>query len=76
MFQAFLPSRWAFGLARLHNHIVAHLQMLYQVVLGDIGCITPINPTSPLSTIPCPNGHPLWKLGEGQSHLKPKEQKQ
>jgi hypothetical protein len=28
--------------------------MLYQVVFGHIGCITPINPTSKFGPIPCP----------------------
>ncbi len=52
--RAFFSSRWVFGLARLHNHIVACSQMLYQVALSDIGCITPINTASALNTIPCP----------------------
>jgi hypothetical protein len=50
----FLLSRWVFGLARLHNHIMLHLQMLHQVVLGSVGHIAPMNLTNKLSIIPCP----------------------
>jgi hypothetical protein len=39
--QAFFPSRWAFKLVWLQNHIVVHLQMPYQVVFGHIKCIAP-----------------------------------
>jgi hypothetical protein len=51
---AFFPNRWAFKLAKLYNNIVVRLQMAYQVVLGGIVHITPINYISKLSTILCP----------------------
>jgi len=51
--QAFLLNRWMFGLAGFNN-IVVRLQMAYQVILGGIGHITPINYTSKRGTIPCP----------------------
>jgi hypothetical protein len=62
---AFLPSKWASGLTRLHNHIMACLQMPYQVVLGHIGCITPINPTSNFWPILCPMDTFYGNQGKG-----------
>ncbi len=53
MQQAFFPNRWAFGLAKLYNNIVVRVQMAYQVVLGSIGYITPINCINKLGTILC-----------------------
>ncbi len=66
MFQAFLPSRWVFGLVRFRNHIISRLQMLYQVVLGNVGHIAPMNLINKFHTIPCANVHPLGQPKEGQ----------
>ncbi len=41
------------------------LQMLYQVVLGGIGCIAPIKPTSLFNTIPCPMNTFYGNQGRG-----------
>jgi len=51
---ALLSNRWASKLARFHGHIVVCLQMPYQVVLGCIQCIIPVNPTNKFGRIPCP----------------------
>jgi hypothetical protein len=50
----FLLNNWAFGFARLHNHIMLHLQMLHQVIFGSVGHIAPMNLTNKLNIVPCP----------------------
>jgi hypothetical protein len=54
-FCCFKPSSQVDGHhAWFHNHIVVHLQIPYQVVIGCIGCITPINCTSKFGLVLCP----------------------
>jgi hypothetical protein len=51
--------------------------MPHQVVLGHIGCITPINPTSKFGPIPCPMDTLYGNLGVGGATTsKIKKQKQ
>jgi hypothetical protein len=48
---AFFLSKWVYELAQLHNYIVVHPQMQYQILLGHIGCIVLINHASKFGPI-------------------------
>ncbi len=48
-----------------YNHIVLHLQMLYQVVLGNVGDIAPMNQTSKLCPILFPMNALYGNWGKG-----------
>jgi hypothetical protein len=67
---ALFLSRWVF---MFHGHIVVRPQMLYQVVLGYIGCIAPINPTSKFGPILCPMDTFYGNWGRGNHIYKKKK---